>query len=111
MSLIIQVILLPLLLLSLFRPFRSSRTACLDCTFQLNLSPFLDLNGSDVSYLLFSLTLCPSLSGACLVGAGSIVASWLGDPEWSDLGGPPFVFEELGYVAVYSRDSCICLRL
>ena len=60
-------------------------------TSQLNLSPFFALNGSAVSYLLFSLTLCPSLSGACLVGAGSKVASWLGEPELSALAGPPFV--------------------
>lgn len=58
---------------------------------QLNLSPFFDLNGSPVSYLLFSLSLWPSVCGAWLVAAGSNVDSWLGEPEWSDLTGPPFV--------------------
>jgi hypothetical protein len=85
---------------------------------QLNLSPFFALNGSDVSYLLFSLILCPSVCGACLVGAGSIVASWLGEPEWSDLGAPPFfarppledVVDLLGTLEEYSSSCCICLR-
>jgi hypothetical protein len=57
------------------------------------------------------------------VGAGSNVDSWLGEPEWSDLAGPPFVkpsFADpdildddagwLGALAEYSRDSCIRLR-
>jgi hypothetical protein len=43
-----------------------------------------------LSYLLFSSTLCPSVVGACLVGAGSLLDSWLGDPAVSVLGGPPF---------------------
>lgn len=40
-------------------------------TFQLNLSPFLLLQTSLASYLLFSPIRCASFSGACLVGAGS----------------------------------------
>ena len=86
---------------------------------QLNLSPFFALNGSDVSYLLFSLILCPSVCGAWLVGAGSIVASWLGEPELSDLGAPPLfarpptlenVVGLLGTLEEYSSSCCICLR-
>jgi hypothetical protein len=54
-----------------------------------NRSPLGLLNGVLLSYLLFSTTLCPSVAGACLVGAGSPLASWLGDPEGSVLGGFP----------------------
>ena len=46
-------------------------------------SPFGLLYGVLLSYLLFSTTLCPSVAGACRVGAGSPLASWLGDPEGS----------------------------
>lgn len=41
-------------------------------------SPFLLLHTSLASYLLFSSTCCPCVVGACLVGAGSSVASMLG---------------------------------
>jgi hypothetical protein len=42
---------------------------------QLNLSPLLALYGSLASYLLFSLILWDSVSGACFVGAGSTFPS------------------------------------
>jgi hypothetical protein len=85
---------------------------------QLKRSPFVARKGWEVSYLLFSITCCPSFAGACLVGAGSIVASLLGEPVVSDLGGFPFmppsiVDEDPGLLLTaleYSRDSWICLR-
>ncbi len=55
-----------------------------------NRSPFELLNGTLLSYLLFSNTLWFSVAGACLVGAGSLLDSWLGDPAVSVLAGPPF---------------------
>lgn len=70
-----------------------------------------------LSYLLFSTTRCPSVVGACLVGAGSLLDSWLGDPTVSVLAGPPFwsggfvppiVAEDsglLGTLSEYSRES------
>lgn len=83
-----------------------------------NRSPFGLLNGALASYLLFSKTLCFSVAGACLVGAGSLFASWLGEPAVSVRGGvvvplvgavePPIVAEDsgrLGTLSEYSRDS------
>jgi hypothetical protein len=70
-----------------------------------------------LSYLLFSTTRWPSVAGACLVGAGSALDSWLGEPAASVLAGPPFVIgvvpppivaDEsglLGTLSEYSRDS------
>jgi len=55
-----------------------------------NRSPFGLLNGVLLSYLLFSTTRCPSVVGACLVGAGSLLDSWLGEPAVSVRAGPPF---------------------
>lgn len=48
-----------------------------------NLSPFRLLYASLASYLLFSLSLCASSSGACRVGAGSKFACELGLPSSS----------------------------
>jgi hypothetical protein len=76
------------------------------------------LKGVLLSYLLFSTTLCLSVVGACLVGAGSRLDSWLGEPAVSVLAGapllvarladPPIASEEIGRVGTleeYSRDS------
>lgn len=52
-----------------------------------NLSPLRLLNGAALSYLLFSTIRWSSLSGACLVGAGSVFDSWLGEPTVSVRGG------------------------
>src|SRR3569833_56208 len=91
-----------------------------------NRSPFLLLNGVVLSYLLFSSTLCDSVAGACLVGAGSAVDSWLGEPAVSVLAGeplplplamdaePPMAADEsglLGTLSEYSRDSIMALRV
>jgi hypothetical protein len=81
-----------------------------------NRSPFGLRNGTGASYLLFSNTLSCSVVGACRVGAGSLLASWLGDPAVSVRTGvavpgfpdPPIVAEEngrLGTLLEYSRDS------
>lgn len=78
-----------------------------------NRSPFLLLNGVELSYLLFSSTRSFSVVGACLVGAGSY-CSLLGDPTGSIFGSPPFraevpmVEEEpgcAGTLSEYSSDS------
>lgn len=81
-----------------------------------NLSPFGLRNGALASYLLFSNTRSPSVAGACLVGAGSLLDSWLGDPAVSVRAGPPFVAGtvppmvaddrgRLGTFSEYSSDS------
>lgn len=89
-----------------------------------NLSPFLLLNGVLDSYLLFSTTLSVSVAGACLVGAGSALDSWLGEPTASVRAGAPplplpaadalpMVAEERGRVGTlseYSRESTTALR-
>lgn len=81
---------------------------------QENRSPFGLLNGTLASYLLFSATLWPSVAGACLVGAGSLLDSWLGEPAVSVLAGPPFatppfdppmVADESGRVGTFSEYS------
>lgn len=46
---------------------------------QLNRSPFGGRYGTAVSYFDFSSTFSASVSGSCLVGAGSWLASELGD--------------------------------
>ena len=90
---------------------------------QENRSPFVLLNGALASYLLFSTTLWPSVVGACLVGAGSLLDSWLGEPAVSVRGGPPFatapvvppmVAEErgrFGTFSEYSSDSTMAFFL
>ena len=50
---------------------------------QLNRFPFLLLNGSAASYLLFSVIRCSAFSGACPTGATSSLISLLGLPAWS----------------------------
>lgn len=78
----------------------------------LNRSPFLLLHTSLASYLLFSATLCPSVSGACLVGAGSaLLASLLGFAAESlviPLSFPfaTFCLEDVGYRSSCSRSLC-----
>jgi len=52
-------------------------------------SPFRLRYGVSLSYLLFSATRSDSVAGACLVGAGSLLASWLGEPALSVLAGVP----------------------
>jgi hypothetical protein len=77
-----------------------------------NLSPLLPLYGVLLSYLLFSSTRCASVAGACLVAAGSLPASWLGEPEESVLAAseaydslPPMDDEEPGWVGTFSEYS------
>ena len=70
-----------------------------------------------LSYLLFSKTRSRSVAGACCVGAGSEVASWLGDPDGSVRAGvrpllllPMFEADDpLEMFSPYSRDCIICL--
>ena len=76
-----------------------------------------------LSYLLFSSTLCASVAGACRVGAGSELDSWLGEPAVSVRAGEPLVARmaeppiaaddsgRLGTLSEYSRDSTICFFL
>jgi hypothetical protein len=95
-------------------------------------SPFRLRNCELLSYLLFSSTRCDSVVGACRVGAGSLLDSWLGEPAASVRGGPPLFAlaaaalavateavppnaeEErgrLGTLSEYSIDSIICFFL
>lgn len=62
-----------------------------------------------LSYLLFSPTRSDSVAGACLVGAGSLLASWLGEPVLSVRAGLPFVVAEDDSPCEYS--SCSMLRI
>lgn len=77
-----------------------------------NRSPLGLLYGTLASYLLFSNTCCFSVAGACRVGAGSSLASWLGEPDGSVRGDvAPMVDEEPGWLGTfseYSMDSIIC---
>lgn len=79
-----------------------------------SLSPFLLLQTSLASYLLFSSTCCPCVVGACLVGAGSSVASILGLLALSALlGGDDFDMycdrSSSAYRAFMARRSCCIL--
>ena len=80
-----------------------------------NRSPLGLLYGTLASYLLFSNTCCFSVAGACRVGAGSSLASWLGEPDGSVRGDvvpvAPMVDEDPGWLGTfceYSKDSIIC---
>jgi hypothetical protein len=98
-----------------FRRYYSWRALCPNlASTQENRSPFGLVNGTLASYLLFSATLWPSVAGACLVGAGSLLDSWLGEPAVSVLAGPPFatppvdppmVAEESGRFGTFSEYS------
>jgi hypothetical protein len=86
-----------------------------------NRLPLMLLKGVLVSYLLFSTTRCDSVDGACLVGAGSLLDSWLGEPAVSVLAAgpgpllfvsgvsvPPIAADDsgrLGTLSEYSIDS------
>ena len=101
----------------------STITNFVDALSYENRSPFVLLNGVLLSYLLFSTTLWPSVAGACLVGAGSLLDSWLGEPAVSVRAGPPLAdapidppiaADDSGRVGTfeeYSTDSIIIFRL
>lgn len=72
-----------------------------------NRSPFRLLYGAELSYLLFSLVCSDSVTAACLVAAGSVLASWLGEPAVSVIAGAPLPVaadEDVGSMPAYSID-------